>query len=97
MRVRVWRSLAYFACGERYLGRAAPNIIRRWIERFVKGLEPVQLFEHIRGKAPPAASSVGEQIVEGARGRIAIVPSGRQAIGDPREMRAEYLRLDDRW
>jgi len=94
---RVSRSLAYFAREERYLSRAAPNIIGRWIERFVKSLERVQLFEHIRGKAPPVTSSIGEQIVEVAHGRIAIVPSRRQAIGDSRETRAEYLRLDDRW
>jgi len=79
----------------RYLSRAAPDIIGRWIQRFVKSLEPVQLFEHIRGKAPAATPSVGEEIVEVAPRGIAIVPSSRQAIGDPRETRAEYLRLDD--
>src|SRR5438552_12242569 len=79
---------------ERYLGRASPDIIRRRIERFVKSLERVQLFEYFRGKALPSASPVGEQIVEVALRGIAIVPSRSEAVGDPRKTRAEHFRLD---
>jgi hypothetical protein len=75
-------------------GGGMPEIIGRRVKHFVESLEPVQLFEHSRGKAFPSTSCVGQQLVEVARSGIAIVPSSSEGIGDPRQTHAERVRLD---